>query len=93
VGGALFALEEGTTHWNDFLTWRTFVCAMVSGFTLQITLSSEGKFGQLSQQGMITFGSFRGGCGLNQAHQCTHVDDQDHRYHLRVISIVCGPEF
>jgi chloride channel 7 len=58
VGGALFALEEGTTHWNDFLTWRTFVCAMVSGFTLQIVLSSEGQFGKLSQQGMITFGSF-----------------------------------
>ena len=36
VGGALFALEEGTTHWDDFLTWRTFVCAMVSGFTLQV---------------------------------------------------------
>lgn len=39
IGGALFALEEGATHWNDFLTWRSFVSAMVSGFTLEIWMS------------------------------------------------------
>lgn len=39
IGGALFALEEGATHWNDFLTWRSFVCAMVSGFTLDVWMS------------------------------------------------------
>ena len=72
VGGALFALEEGTTHWNDFLTWRTFVCAMVSGFTLQIVLSSEEEFGKLSQKGMITFGSF---------------EQQDHRYSVQEIPL------
>ena len=60
VGGALFALEEGATHWNDFLTWRTFVCAMVSGFTLNLTLSGfNGKWGLLDTPGSITFGSFR----------------------------------
>ena len=51
VGGALFALEEGATHWNDFLTWRTFVCAMVSGFTLNLTLSGfNGKWGLVATQ-------------------------------------------
>ena len=60
VGGALFALEEGTTHWSDFMTWRTFVCAMVSGFTLNLTLSGfNGKWGLLDTPGSITFGSFR----------------------------------
>jgi H+/Cl- antiporter ClcA len=61
--GALFALEEGTTHWDDFLTWRTFVCAMVSGFTLALALSAvspDGTWGLLEQQGLITFGSFKG---------------------------------
>jgi chloride channel 7 len=40
IGGALFALEEGATHWNDFLTWRSFVCAMVSTFTLDVWMSA-----------------------------------------------------
>jgi chloride channel 7 len=61
IGGALFALEEGTTHWSDFLTWRTFVCAMVSGFTLDLTMSlftGDQKSGLLDQHGSITFGTF-----------------------------------
>ena len=60
VGGALFALEEGATHWDDFLTWRTFVAAMVSAFTLNMVLSgSHGTWGMLDTLGSITFGSFR----------------------------------
>jgi H+/Cl- antiporter ClcA len=60
IGGCLFALEEGTTHWNDFLTWRTFVCAMVSAATLNFTLSifETKRAGLLDQKGSITFGSF-----------------------------------
>jgi H+/Cl- antiporter ClcA len=61
IGGALFALEEGATHWNDFLTWRSFVCAMVSGFTLDVwmsVLNNDEKSGMLDQKGSITFGTF-----------------------------------
>ena len=60
VGGALFALEEGATHWNDFLTWRTFVAAMVSKFTLNLVLSGiYGTWGVLDTPASIAFGSFR----------------------------------
>jgi H+/Cl- antiporter ClcA len=35
IGGVLFALEEGVTHWHQGLTWKTFFCAMASSFVLR----------------------------------------------------------
>jgi hypothetical protein len=29
IGGLLFAVEEGTTHWYRALVWRIFFCTMV----------------------------------------------------------------
>lgn len=39
IGGTLFALEEGATHWNNNLTFRTFFSAIVTTWTLNIFLS------------------------------------------------------
>ena len=36
IGGVLFALEEGATHWSDDLTWRTFFCTMCTLFMLYV---------------------------------------------------------
>lgn len=49
AGGVLFSLEEGTSFWNQSLTWRVFLSAMVSTFTLNCVLSLyHGVPGELS---------------------------------------------
>ena len=61
VGGVLFSLEEGASFWNQELTWRTLFCSMISTFTLNFFLSGTipgGEWGQLSEPGLISFGSF-----------------------------------
>ncbi|CAI4225904.1 unnamed protein product [Auanema sp. JU1783] len=59
IGGVLFALEEGSSFWNQNLTWRLFFTAMVSSFTLNCVLSwFFGKSGWLSWSGLANFGVF-----------------------------------
>lgn len=40
LGGVLFSLEEGSSFWNQNMTWRIFFCSMVSAFTLNVVLST-----------------------------------------------------
>jgi H+/Cl- antiporter ClcA len=60
VGGVLFALEEGSSFWNQALTWRTFACATFCSFTLNVLASGLllRQWGNLSTPGLATFGSF-----------------------------------
>jgi len=62
VGGVLFALEEGATHWNVNIMWRCFFCAMWGSTTIAFwtTLSdgNEAETGQVTKDSLITFGSF-----------------------------------
>eukprot|EP01138_Halocafeteria_seosinensis_P001396 gb/GECG01001432.1/.p1 GENE.gb/GECG01001432.1/~~gb/GECG01001432.1/.p1 ORF type:complete len:1015 (+),score=100.27 gb/GECG01001432.1/:1-3045(+) len=61
VGGVLFALEEGSSYWSKALTWRSFFCAIISTYVLDVFLSGmneDSKWGELSAPGMFTFGDF-----------------------------------
>jgi len=67
LGGLLFSLEDGASFWKQGLTWRTFFCAVVSAFTLNFFLSGiyGDGWGNLSQSGLINFGSFDEQNGYN----------------------------
>ncbi|CAK1595967.1 unnamed protein product [Parnassius mnemosyne] len=57
IGGVLFSLEEGTSFWNQALTWRTFFGTVVSTFTLNFALSAyHGHPGELSYPGLLNLG-------------------------------------
>lgn len=59
IGGVLFSLEEGSSFWNQNMTWRIFFCSMVSAFTLNVVLSAyHGQIGQLAYDGLLNFGKF-----------------------------------
>ncbi|XP_044758557.1 H(+)/Cl(-) exchange transporter 7 [Coccinella septempunctata] len=59
VGGVLFSLEEGTSFWNQGLTWRTFLSSVVSTFTLNVVLSTyHGVPGNLNYPGLLNLGKF-----------------------------------
>lgn len=64
IGGVLFSLEEGSSFWNQSLTWRVFFAAMNASFWLNMMLSTFPKDGDnragttLSNPGLLNFGKF-----------------------------------
>lgn len=59
LGGVLFSLEEGTSFFNQSLTWRTFFASMITTFTLNVVLSAyHGRPGDLSYPGLLNLGKF-----------------------------------
>ncbi|XP_015754177.1 PREDICTED: chloride transport protein 6-like [Acropora digitifera] len=62
IGGVLFSLEEGSSFWNQSLTWRSFFCSMASTFTLNFCLSGingNNEWGSFNQPGLLNFGVFK----------------------------------
>ncbi|XP_024889574.1 H(+)/Cl(-) exchange transporter 7 [Temnothorax curvispinosus] len=59
IGGVLFSIEEGTSFFNQSLTWRTFFASMITTFTLNVILSAyHGHLGDLSYPGLLNLGKF-----------------------------------
>ncbi|KAK7094036.1 hypothetical protein V1264_007711 [Littorina saxatilis] len=72
IGGVLFSLEEGSSFWNQSLTWRTFFCSMAATFSLNFFMSGldSKAWGYFYLPGLIDFGVFKcqstsnNGCSL-----------------------------
>ena len=61
IGGVLFAIEEGATHWFRALLWRTFFTAVVTAWVLALLASGvSGDWGSMSIGGLFAFGSYPG---------------------------------
>ncbi|XP_076822841.1 H(+)/Cl(-) exchange transporter 7-like isoform X2 [Clavelina lepadiformis] len=61
VGGVLFSLEEASSFWNQALTWRIFLCSILSSYSLNFFMSLYHHHGgDLAYPGLINFGKFEG---------------------------------
>ena len=56
VGGICFAFEEASSFWHLSLTWRTFLCTMLTTSTQWIL--TAGVAGQSSFWGLLKYGAF-----------------------------------
>ncbi|KAM5142207.1 H(+)/Cl(-) exchange transporter 6 isoform 2-T2 [Mantella aurantiaca] len=76
IGGTLFSLEEGSSFWNQGLTWKVLFCSMSATFTLNffrsgILFSSWGSF---QIPGLLNFGEFKCSDSDKKCHLWTAVD-------------------
>ncbi|XP_076596632.1 H(+)/Cl(-) exchange transporter 6 isoform X1 [Chaetodon auriga] len=76
IGGTLFSLEEGSSFWNQSLTWKVLFCSMSATFTLNFFRSgiSFNKWGSFQEPGLLNFGEFKCQDGDRKCHLWTAVD-------------------
>eukprot|EP00466_Bigelowiella_natans_P013394 jgi/Bigna1/39679/e_gw1.34.77.1 len=63
LGGIMFCLEEGSSHWTPSMTWRTIFSAMIAAFVFDVFSAGihEGTpWGSLSNPGILAFGNATG---------------------------------
>eukprot|EP00981_Chlorochromonas_danica_P015383 scaffold11846_cov149-Ochromonas_danica.AAC.14 len=54
IGGILFALEEGASFWSNTVTFRSFICAVMTQLALGVVFPKQST----SSSGMFAFGQF-----------------------------------
>ena len=54
----LFSLEEGASFWSTKLTYRAFLCAVLTAFTLLVIRTAEEKWGTPDATKMFSLGKF-----------------------------------
>ncbi|XP_062396516.1 H(+)/Cl(-) exchange transporter 6 isoform X2 [Sardina pilchardus] len=76
IGGTLFSLEEGSSFWNQALTWKVLFCSMSATFTLNFFRSglNYNKWGSFTLPGLLNFGEFKCPDGDKACHLWTAVD-------------------
>uniref|UniRef100_A0A8D3DLZ0 Chloride channel protein n=1 Tax=Scophthalmus maximus TaxID=52904 RepID=A0A8D3DLZ0_SCOMX len=76
IGGTLFSLEEGSSFWNQGLTWKVLFCSMSATFTLNFFRSgiNFNKWGSFQLPGLLNFGEFKCPDGDKNCHLWTAVD-------------------
>ncbi|KAJ3586797.1 hypothetical protein NHX12_013189 [Muraenolepis orangiensis] len=76
IGGTLFSLEEGSSFWNQALTWKVLFCSMSATFTLNFFRSgiNFNKWGSFQLPGLLNFGEFKCAEGDKKCHLWTVVD-------------------
>ncbi|KAG8002376.1 Chloride transport protein 6 [Nibea albiflora] len=76
IGGTLFSLEEGSSFWNQSLTWKVLFCSMSATFTLNFFRSgiNFNKWGSFQLPGLLNFGEFKCPDGDKNCHLWTAVD-------------------
>ncbi|XP_072442536.1 H(+)/Cl(-) exchange transporter 6 isoform X2 [Chiloscyllium punctatum] len=76
IGGTLFSLEEGSSFWNQALTWKVLFCSMSAAFTLNLFRSGihYGSWGSFQLPGLLNFGEFKCADGDKKCHLWTAVD-------------------
>uniref|UniRef100_A0A146PM45 Chloride channel protein ClC-Kb n=1 Tax=Fundulus heteroclitus TaxID=8078 RepID=A0A146PM45_FUNHE len=76
IGGTLFSLEEGSSFWNQALTWKVLFCSMSATFTLNFFRSgiNFNKWGSFQLPGLLNFGEFKCADGDKKCHLWTAVD-------------------
>ncbi|MBN3317962.1 CLCN6 protein, partial [Atractosteus spatula] len=76
IGGTLFSLEEGSSFWNQALTWKVLFCSMSATFTLNFFRSGIlfNSWGTFQLPGLLNFGEFKCSDGNKKCHLWTAVD-------------------
>ncbi|MBN3306786.1 CLCN6 protein, partial [Amia calva] len=76
IGGTLFSLEEGSSFWNQALTWKVLFCSMSATFTLNFFRSGllYNSWGSFQLPGLLNFGEFKCADGDKKCHLWTAVD-------------------
>lgn len=54
IGGILFTLEEGASFWSATITFRAFICAVITQLTIGLIFPEQ----SVSSAGMFAFGQF-----------------------------------
>ncbi|XP_054435712.1 H(+)/Cl(-) exchange transporter 6 [Pteronotus mesoamericanus] len=76
IGGTLFSLEEGSSFWNQGLTWKVLFCSMSATFTLNFFRSGIqfGSWGSFQLPGLLSFGEFKCSDSDKKCHLWTAMD-------------------